>query len=86
MCGISCVFRLGDHSPKATNSQPGDSTNASHQDSQREKVLHDLDQSLDKIRHRGPDARGHWLSADNRVGTLVLPLYTSRTTAADNTL
>jgi asparagine synthetase B (glutamine-hydrolysing) len=42
---------------------------------ERKKLLRDLDQSLDKIKHRGPDSRGHWLSADNRVGTLVVPSF-----------
>ena len=27
-----------------------------------------LDSSLDSIKHRGPDARGQWISADSRVG------------------
>lgn len=83
MCGISCVFHLGDHSPKATDIQQDASANVNSQNREREKLLHDLDQSLDKIKHRGPDARGHWLSADNRVGTLVSPLCASRVTVAD---
>lgn len=27
-----------------------------------------LDSSLDSIKHRGPDARGQWISTDGRVG------------------
>lgn len=27
-----------------------------------------LDNSLDSIKHRGPDARGQWISNDGRVG------------------
>lgn len=27
-----------------------------------------LDSSLDSIKHRGPDARGQWISTDRRVG------------------
>jgi asparagine synthase (glutamine-hydrolysing) len=27
-----------------------------------------LESSLDVIKHRGPDSRGHWISEDCRVG------------------
>jgi len=39
--------------------------------SARKEIARDLDKSLDQIKHRGPDSRGHWISGDNRVGTLV---------------
>jgi hypothetical protein len=40
---------------------------------QRDDVQEALDASLDKIQHRGPDSRGHWISDDNRVGMLPSP-------------
>ena len=73
MCGISCVFGLQAHSPKPDPHEMNGYTNGDKHSHDRKQLLHDLDESLDKIKHRGPDARGHWLSADNRVGTLVVP-------------
>lgn len=73
MCGISCVFGLKAHSPQPHQQQPNGYTNGDTQAQERKMLLRDLDQSLEKIKHRGPDSRGHWLSEDNRVGTLVVP-------------
>jgi asparagine synthase (glutamine-hydrolysing) len=72
MCGISCVFGLKAHSPEPQQHQTNGHTNGDTHMQERKKLLRDLDQSLEKIKHRGPDSRGHWLSADNRVGTLVV--------------
>ncbi|KAJ5652798.1 asparagine synthetase [Penicillium longicatenatum] len=55
MCGISAFLEL---SPKGSI----DAT------SQRKEIQKELDESLDIIAHRGPDARGSWLSDDHRVG------------------
>ena len=81
MCGISCILALDGRSHHAhtshtngtngTHQVNGDTTAASHKNHARKQILHDLDKSLDLIKHRGPDSRGHWLSKDNRVGTLV---------------
>jgi len=73
MCGISCVFGLRAHSPIPHQQLTNGHSNGDTHIQERKKLLRDLDQSLDKIKHRGPDSRGHWLSADNRVGTLVVP-------------
>ena len=75
MCGISCVFGLKAHSPEPRQYQSNGYSNGDTHLQERKKLLHDLYQSLDKIKHRGPDSRGHWLSADNRVGTLVVPSF-----------
>jgi asparagine synthase (glutamine-hydrolysing) len=72
MCGISCVFGLKTHSPGQQLHQTNGHANGDTHMKERKELLRDLDQSLDKIKHRGPDSRGHWLSADNRVGTLVV--------------
>lgn len=75
MCGISCVFGLAANLPESHQYQSNGYSNGDTHLQERKKLLHDLDQSLDKIKHRGPDARGHWLSADNRVGTLVVASF-----------
>jgi asparagine synthase (glutamine-hydrolysing) len=75
MCGISCVFGLAANSLESHQYQSNGYSNGDTHLQERKKLLHDLDQSLDKIKHRGPDARGHWLSADNRVGTLVVASF-----------
>lgn len=46
---------------------------ASHQqdgqgDSMEDSAESTIDASLDLVKHRGPDARGKWLSPDRRVG------------------
>lgn len=33
-----------------------------------ENLKPNLDSSLDSIKHRGPDARGQWISTDGHVG------------------
>lgn len=33
-----------------------------------------LDNSLDTVQHRGPDARGQWISPDRLVGERFCPL------------
>lgn len=34
----------------------------------KERLVEELEQSLERISHRGPDGRGVWVSADARVG------------------
>lgn len=55
MCGISCAVALRGHGPLTTD---------------RNELSKTLEHSLDTIKHRGPDAKGHWISNDCRVGTL----------------
>lgn len=54
MCGISALISLEDRPVSST-----------------EKHLTSLDdqlsESLDTIQHRGPDARGQWVSGDGKV-------------------
>ncbi|GMG31070.1 unnamed protein product [Aspergillus oryzae] len=52
MCGIGAFLDFHNHS------QP-----VSHQQLESE-----IDNGLDFIKHRGPDARGKWVNADGRVG------------------
>ena len=53
MCGISCAVALRGHGPLDRN---------------REKLSKILDESLDTIKHRGPDANGQWISENQQVG------------------
>lgn len=82
MCGISCTLGVDGHAP-AHASPSHNHVNGDTTDSARKKLFHSLDQSLDQIKHRGPDARGHWISQDNRVGTLVNLTCTSSLAHAD---
>lgn len=36
------------------------------------KLQSEIDDSLDLVQHRGPDARGKWVSPDCRVGKDIL--------------
>jgi asparagine synthase (glutamine-hydrolysing) len=55
MCGITCAVALRGHGPLAIPKERGE----------LEKTL---EESLNTIKHRGPDANGHWISDDCRVG------------------
>jgi asparagine synthase (glutamine-hydrolysing) len=61
MCGISCIISL-DRSQGHAADCLGEPTTLAKQ----------LDDSLELIKHRGPDSRGQWISPDNKVGTLSL--------------
>jgi asparagine synthase (glutamine-hydrolysing) len=53
MCGITCAVALRGHGPL---------------DKDRRRLGQTLEDSLDTIKHRGPDADGYWISEDCRVG------------------
>lgn len=63
MCGISCIINL-DRGQGHDAACLGDTKTLAKQ----------LDDSLELIKHRGPDSRGQWISPDNKVGTLSLQL------------
>jgi asparagine synthase (glutamine-hydrolysing) len=56
MCGISCAITLRGHRPLCG----GD----------RSTLSKTLDNSLETIKHRGPDANGQWISKNGRIGML----------------
>ncbi len=62
MCGISCAVALRGHGPLHHS---------------RKGLEHTIRKSLDKIKYRGPDASGSWISEDFRVGTsrYIYPSY-----------
>ena len=57
MCGISAIIAL--HGFNAT---------ANGAENDAETLSTKLNESLEMIKHRGPDSRGQWISKDNRVG------------------
>lgn len=61
MCGISAFLSLseGASCPQADTIYP-------------QALANQMNESLQLIKHRGPDARGQWLSSDYRVGEWLL--------------
>ena len=57
MCGISAVIALDTKNRDILKSE-----------AYRKRLAHRLRKSLKAIKHRGPDARRHWISKSNRVG------------------
>lgn len=57
MCGISAFLS---HTGVGCSNHPTKT--------QAEHAAAELENSLDLVGHRGPDARGRWLSDDHRVG------------------
>ena len=57
MCGISAVVALDSLRTQVLDEKASSSALESQ-----------LNASLDQIRYRGPDARGWWISQDNRFG------------------
>jgi len=80
MCGISAVVSL---SPEPLDANL---TNGAPQNHSNGCIISKLEQSLELIKHRGPDARSTWTSPDGRVGifcTLTSQLVTPQA-FADN--
>jgi len=72
MCGITCILSLSSQHRHHPNGQPNGTTSTSKNEG-REDLARELNASMDQIKHRGPDARGKWISDDCRVGTLASP-------------
>lgn len=73
MCGISTLVVLSH--PNAE--QNGDFFNNSHHGGPeptshpaKQRLQDEMHESLDIIKHRGPDASGVWVSDDERIGTM----------------
>ncbi|KAL4794369.1 nucleophile aminohydrolase [Aspergillus venezuelensis] len=58
MCGITAILRLKDASNCSQCSENVDQQALSRQ----------MDESLELVKHRGPDARGQWFDSNHRVG------------------
>lgn len=74
MCGISCILSLqhSHHHLKDAGHLPNGIQGIElNGDTDRMRLAKELDESLDLIKHRGPDARGQWISPDKRVGPLT---------------
>lgn len=74
MCGISCILALrhAHHSVKDAGALPNGLKGATiNGDVDENNLAKELDDSLEMIKHRGPDSRGQWISPDKRVGPLT---------------
>ncbi|EON67269.1 asparagine synthase (glutamine-hydrolyzing) [Coniosporium apollinis CBS 100218] len=71
MCGISCILGLEGQAAHPSPSEHINGVNGQvvngEVDCKRLELERELDASLELIKHRGPDSRGHWISPDNRV-------------------
>lgn len=54
MCGISCIVALEERTRRLNQKD-------------KDEIARRLDASFEKIRHRGPDSTGQWISEDGRV-------------------
>jgi asparagine synthase (glutamine-hydrolysing) len=53
MCGISCIVTLRGHHSLCKD---------------RDSLGKKIDESLNTIKHRGPDSNGYWISDNERIG------------------
>lgn len=81
MCGISCIVALEGQPRelKTTSFLNGIASASVNGGDETARLAKELDDSLELIKHRGPDSRGQWISPDKRVGPLsihspILPL------------
>ncbi|KAF1964823.1 glutamine-hydrolyzing asparagine synthase [Bimuria novae-zelandiae CBS 107.79] len=65
MCGISCVITLKGNAPKPHSY--GAQNLSQVYELERAHLSKQMEDSLEVIKHRGPDARGYWFSDHNRV-------------------
>ena len=67
MCGLSAIVGLAD------GGQDGHVVQGQNQDS----LTREMEDSLQLIKHRGPDSRGIWVSPDQRIGSTSSPPYSA---------
>jgi asparagine synthetase B (glutamine-hydrolysing) len=72
MCGISAVVTLGQRSQNTAsgpNQQNKKAKGVADANNSYEDTLEtEVNESLDRITHRGPDARGIWIGSQGKVG------------------
>jgi asparagine synthase (glutamine-hydrolysing) len=66
MCGISCTVTLHGHGQ--TRDFRGNKSPQEWYKLERASLGKQIDESLETIKHRGPDDRGYWISDNCRVG------------------
>ena len=70
MCGISCTIALKGKAPKLN--KHGVRNLAEAYERERTILSKQMEESLETIKHRGPDDRGYWFSDYNRVGGFIV--------------
>jgi asparagine synthetase B (glutamine-hydrolysing) len=73
MCGISTVVTLRAHASKPNVSSTNGTCDATRE--YRKILENDIDASLQRIAHRGPDSRHIWMSECGQVGKRYLIIY-----------
>lgn len=79
MCGISVIVALHGQNQhlKPVSPQENDYTQSPHEHvnakEAESRLAKELNDSLELIKHRGPDDRGQWISPDRRVGPRSIP-------------
>ena len=68
MCGISTVVTLRSQIGPAAQSAENPHLHTNGMDCTGDALEKKLQNSLDRIAHRGPDARGIWTSEQGQVG------------------
>ena len=81
MCGITAVLSLANphswsgiasHGPLDTGCKEESEVHRSQSSNDVAESLEDqINNSLDIIKHRGPDSHGNWISDDGRVGMSI---------------
>ena len=77
MCGITASLTL--QQPAVANGDVNEYVNGhadghtnghinGHIKPRHETLTKEIEESLEIVKHRGPDARGKWISSDGRVG------------------
>lgn len=61
MCGLTAFLSQNGYSESDANGQ-----------AQTYNTVEALEASMEIVKHRGPDARGHWISDDSKVGRSMI--------------
>lgn len=72
MCGISTIVVLPRSVHDGSLKSHDDAGRPDETSSTRQRLQSEMQESLNVIKHRGPDASGVWTSEDERIGTTSL--------------
>ena len=66
MCGISAIVALAD---------PAQDDHRLKVNNDDDALTREMEDSLQLIKHRGPDSSGIWINPDQRIGTTFLSCF-----------